>query len=74
MKIGEKIRETLVKLQSLPEQKKKVVLWTIVAVLAVVMGIFWVKASITNLSKLDQEVNKIELPKIEIPNIPVNKN
>jgi len=70
MNIAEKIRNNLQKLQSLPEQKKKIILWTIVAVLAVIMGFFWVKSAIVNVSKMGQEFQKIELPEIQMPEAP----
>ncbi len=48
------------KLQNLPELYKKIVLWTIVAILGLAMGFFWFKSTIDKFSK-------IELPKIDIP-------
>jgi len=47
-----KIKEFIAKLQSLPENKKKIVLWTIVIILGLAMGFFWVLGVINKLSKL----------------------
>lgn len=70
------IKEFISKLQSLPDSKKKIILWTIVVVLATVMGFFWLKATTYRLSKLGEEVKKIEFPRIEtqISNIEAEKN
>jgi len=57
-------KEFITKLQNLPDKQKKIVLWTIVAVLAVIMGYFWVRGTMNSLSKigniqpLNQSVNK----------------
>ncbi|MCX6718730.1 MAG: hypothetical protein NTY81_04010 [Candidatus Staskawiczbacteria bacterium] len=47
-----KIREFIIKLQNLPEQKKKIILWTIVVILAVIMGYFWIVSAMNSLSKI----------------------
>jgi polyferredoxin len=61
-----KIRNFLTKLQSLPEYKKKIILWVIVAILAVVMGFFWVREVVDNFSKIGESVKSINLPKVNI--------
>jgi len=55
----------LQKLQNLPEDKKKIVLWVIVAVLAVVMGLFWAVGAINSLSKIGESAGNIELPEFD---------
>lgn len=66
MEIAGNIRNFLAKLQNLSEQKKKIVLWTIVVVLACIMGYFWISGAISNLQKAGQ----IKLPKMPDINIP----
>ncbi|MGA2417904.1 MAG: hypothetical protein ABSF55_01525 [Candidatus Staskawiczbacteria bacterium] len=60
-------KEFLTKLQNLSDTKKKIVLWTIVAILAIGMGYFWVRGTINNLSKVGQSVKSINLPAINLP-------
>lgn len=66
------IREFLTKLQNLPDQQKKIILWSVVAVLAIAMGAFWIRGAMNSLDKIGQSVGQIKLPEIqtsEIPNI-----
>jgi len=63
MNIAEKIRTFLIKLQNLPEKKKKIILWTIVAILAVVMGFFWVKNAVYTFSKMGESVKSVKFTK-----------
>lgn len=62
-------RTYLTKLQSLPDNQKKIVLWTIVAILAIIMGIFWLKISAERLSRLENSIKNTQFPQIEVPNI-----
>lgn len=62
-----KIKEFIAKLQNLPDNKKTIVLWTIVAVLAIIMGYFWVNSAIKNLSEMGESIGQIQLPEIETP-------
>lgn len=61
----------LEKLRTLPDKQKKIVLWTIVAILGLVMGIFWVRSAMNKLSDLGNELGKIEFPQIENPEIKI---
>lgn len=61
------IKEFITKLQNLPESKKKIVVWTIVIVLGLVMGFFWIRGAMNSLQKLGESTNKIELPEIQTP-------
>ncbi len=56
-------------MQSLPENKKKIVLWTIVIVLAIIMGFFWIRSVLNSFSKINENMN-IEIPIIDISDIP----
>jgi len=54
MNFAEKIRTRLEKLQALPEKQKKIILWSIVAVLAIIMGFFWIKGIMFKISTFKQ--------------------
>ena len=45
-----KAYEYLEKLRNMPEKKKIVVLWTIIVVLAIIMGIFWIGDLLNNMN------------------------
>lgn len=69
------IKDFILKLQNLPEQKKKIIIWSVVILLGIIMGIFWIKLSGERLNKMGESASQIKLPeinlpKIEIPNIP----
>jgi len=64
------LREYLEKLRALPEVTKKIILWAIVAILAVVLGFFWVRSAMNNFSKMGESFGKIELPKVDLPAMP----
>ena len=53
----------LEKLRALPENKKKIILWTIVIVLGLIMAYFWINASIKRLESVD--LSGIKLPEIQ---------
>ncbi len=72
MDITEKFKQFILKLQNLEDKQKKIILWTIVAVLAVAMGLFWLNITKNRLSNLGEELNKIKLPQIEMSNIDQN--
>jgi len=58
------IKNWLSKLQALPEQKKKIILWTVVIILAVIMGFFWIRGAINNFSKIGESIQNIKIPEI----------
>ncbi len=70
MDFAEKVRKFLEKLQALPEIKKKIILWTIVAVLAVVMGFFWVRGTINKFSKIGESMGTINIPALDTSEMP----
>ena len=70
MDILAKIKNFLEKARGWPEQKKKIVLWTIVGVLAVVMGFFWIRGAVNNFSKIGESIGNIELPKMDTSGMP----
>ncbi len=52
-------------LRNLPDKQKKIILWVIVAVLAIIMGFFWVKSAINRISNLGSEIENVQFPSIE---------
>jgi hypothetical protein len=62
-----KIKNYLEKLRELSDKQKKIVLWTIVAVLAVTMGYFWIRGTMDSLSKIGKSVGSINLPSSNLP-------
>ena len=63
-------RPHIEKLQALPESKKKIILWSVVAVLAVIMGFFWVRGAINNFSKIGESIGEIKMPQINTSDMP----
>ena len=63
------LKEFITKLQNLPEHKKKIVLWAVVGILAVVMGFFWVRGAMDKFSKFGQSPNPLNLPSINMPSL-----
>ena len=47
-------KEFITKLQNLPDNQKKMILWTIVAILALGMGFLWFKISISRFAKIEE--------------------
>ena len=74
MNIAERSRKFLEKLRKLTDVQKKVILWTIVAILAIILGFFWVRGAINSLQKVGDGIGQIDLPQFQLPkmsNIPV---
>lgn len=79
MKFVLKIAEFIKKLQGLPEEKKKMILWTVVVILGLAMLFFWIGMSAERLGKMNTEeiikpfddlMEKSQIPnENEIPNI-----
>lgn len=70
MYIIAKLKQFLTKLQGLSDQKKKIVLWTIIAILGLTMGYFWVREAMNNLQKMSEDVSQIKIPEIQTSNMP----
>ncbi|MCX6724279.1 MAG: hypothetical protein NT155_03880 [Candidatus Staskawiczbacteria bacterium] len=64
------IKNYLAKLQSLPEQRKKIILWTVVVILGLTMGFFWVRGAMDSLSGVGKEMQNVKLPEIDTSQIP----
>jgi type II secretory pathway component PulM len=71
----------LKKIQNLPERKRKIILWSVVIIIGLILFVFWIKnvqqkLKIFEKEKIEQELQlpslreKLkEIPKIKIPNI-----
>ena len=59
MKISERIRNFIVKLQNLPENRKLIILWSIVVILGLGMGLFWINNVMHTISKIEQNFSGI---------------
>ena len=59
-------KKFIIKLQGLSDNKKKIILWIIVAILALGMGFLWFKISIGRLAKIEESMKKIDIPSINI--------
>lgn len=68
------IKEFITKLQNLPDKQKKIVLWTIVVILGLIMSYFWINSAMKRFSTIGEAVQDIELPQIETPNIDALNN
>lgn len=66
------IHSYIEKLRALPANQKKIILWTIVVLLALGLGFLWFKVSISRLAKLEESMKKIEIPSVN-SNIEENK-
>ncbi len=60
------LRPYIEKLQALPENKKKIILFLIVIILALIMGFFWVNEAISNFSKIEKSAKSINLPTVDV--------
>ena len=62
----------LEKIRNLPESKRKIILWAIVIVLALIMLIFWIGNIPKSLNNFQggQFIKDLNLPKIAIPQMP----
>jgi len=61
----------LEKIRSLPEKTRKIILWLVLIVLALIMFSWWasrIPGKIGQISFPEIDIPKIDMPKIEIPN------
>ena len=70
MTIIEKVGKFFTKLQSLPEGQKKIILWTIVTIVAAIMGYFWIKGATKTFSEFGKGIQSIEIPQLDTSNMP----
>jgi len=69
MNITSKIKSFLEKLQNLPEHSKKIILWSVVAVFAVILGYFWIINAVSSFDKISKNVAQVKIPEIQVPNV-----
>ncbi len=62
-----KAKEFLSKLQNLPDNQKKIILWAVVGILAVAMGIFWIRGAMNSLNKIGGSISQIKIPEMATP-------
>jgi len=77
MNIIAQIKIFLKRMQDLPEDQKKIILWLVVGILAVAMGFFWVRTAFKNFSEMGEGIQNIKIVEIETqdtPQIEVNNN
>jgi len=75
-KIKEKTKNFVEKLRSLEDKQKKIILWTIVGILGLTMGFFWIKGvmyKLENLKAIDFDFPQMETS-IGSENLPVVEN
>lgn len=65
MALKENFQNFLKVLRELPEHQKKIILWAIVAALAIIMGIFWIRQATNNLNKIGESIGQIEFPEMD---------
>lgn len=70
MSFAEKIRAFIEKLQNLSDRRKKIILWAIVAIVAAVMGFFWVRGVMDGLSKMSESAKSVKFPEIDTSGMP----
>lgn len=69
-----KMKDFVKKIQSLPEEKRKIILWTIIAVLGICLFIFYVKNISQRIKSFQKEkiIEELKIPSLkkEIESIP----
>jgi hypothetical protein len=55
------------KLQDLPEKKRKIILWAVIAVSAVALIPFWLLSAKNNLEEISKNIGKVKSPEIQAP-------
>lgn len=63
-----KTKEVITKLQSLPDKQKKVILWTIVVILGLIMGFFWINSAAVRFSNIGKDFGEMRFSDIETLN------
>ena len=66
------LKEYITKLQNLPDNKKRAILWSVVGIFAGVMGFFWIMSVRDKLPKIENAVKSVKLPevKMDLPPVP----
>ncbi|MBM3206791.1 MAG: hypothetical protein FJZ43_04185 [Candidatus Staskawiczbacteria bacterium] len=69
MAISNKLRNFIENLQKLPETKKKIIFFSIIIFLFVLMAIFVLFLTKKNLGKISNQLSSFSLPKVEFPDV-----
>jgi len=67
MDIKLKIKNWLEWLRGLSDMNKKIILWTIVAIAAVIMGYFWVRETVNNFQKINIQIPSTDILRTTTP-------
>lgn len=59
------IKDFFKKLQNLPENKKKIILWVFVGVIAVILLFIWVDVAAKRFALINKNFQKIQIPTVE---------
>ncbi|MCX6721866.1 MAG: hypothetical protein NTY04_01610 [Candidatus Staskawiczbacteria bacterium] len=70
MNIAKKSKDFLIKLQDLSDTKKKIILWTVVIIIGLFMGFFWVKEAKTSFLNISKSIQNTKMPEINTSNMP----
>lgn len=65
------LKDFIKKLQGLEEKQKKIILWAIVGILAVIMGFFWIKSTLYRLENMESV--DLQFPQLEDVTGPENQ-
>ena len=68
-----KLHEFIKKLQNLPDLQKKIILFAVVGVAAVIMGYFLVKSTARNIGKIAESAKSMDLPDLNLQSDEVSK-
>ena len=65
-----KIKDFVEKLQNLPVHQKKIILFSIVVILGLIMGYFWFNSTVKRISAIGEAIKSTTLPSINFPEMP----
>jgi len=71
MELFAKAKEFLKKLQDLPEKKKKIILWVIVAIIGIILAKFWLVMAEKRIADMTKQnsINNL-IPELDLKNLP----
>lgn len=61
------MKEFLEKLRALPESQKKVIFFAVIIIAALIIGFFQIRATVKNVSKIQQSIGEIKFPEFIPP-------
>lgn len=69
-----KIKEIVEKLRSLSETQKKIILFSIVSVLSVVLIFLWFKITVSRIAKIEDDIKNGKIIPMDIPKIDLSES